>query len=187
MPELYPGFRVLPGFDPTYPLVPYMALSSHLPPWGAELELSSSSTWGRADQQTSRDSYESGAFCFARENSYFSNIGLRGLFVPSIAPPSHLPNSGSRLELFLSSTWGRADQQTLHDSNRVWGVLFCPKPFLPYLLEGLASELFLLPPKCFDGVDLSAPLVAVPAPQGAEPCPSGLHAANSWQESPPPQ
>ena len=25
----------------------------------------------------------------------------------------------------MSSTWGRADQQTSHDSNRVWGVLFC--------------------------------------------------------------
>src|SRR5579871_61936 len=89
-----------------------MALSSHLPPRGRELELSSSSTWGRADQQTSRDSYESGAFCFARKNSLILEIP-RGLFVPSIAPPSHLPDSGSGLELFLSSTWGRADQQTL--------------------------------------------------------------------------
>ena len=31
----------------------------------------------------------------------------------------------AELELFSSSTWGRADQQTSHDSNRVWGVLFC--------------------------------------------------------------
>src|SRR3954454_3347324 len=30
-----------------------------------------------------------------------------------------------RVSLFLSSTWGRADQQTSRDSNRVWGVLFC--------------------------------------------------------------
>ena len=30
-----------------------------------------------------------------------------------------------RLVLFLSSTWGRADRHTPHDSNRVWGVLFC--------------------------------------------------------------
>jgi len=29
------------------------------------------------------------------------------------------------VRLFLSSTWGRADQQTSHDSNGVWGVLFC--------------------------------------------------------------
>ena len=27
--------------------------------------------------------------------------------------------------LFSSSTWGRADQHTSQDSNRVWGVLFC--------------------------------------------------------------
>jgi hypothetical protein len=45
----------------------------------------------------------------------------------------HLP--AHRLELCssLSSTWGRADQHSSHDSNRVWGVLFCvpnetPKP-----------------------------------------------------------
>src|ERR1700756_962677 len=31
----------------------------------------------------------------------------------------------TRVRLFLSSNWGRADQQTSHDSNRVWGVLFC--------------------------------------------------------------
>src|SRR5436305_1537474 len=42
-----------------------MARGGHLPPGGSELELSSSSTWGRADQQTSHDSNESGAFCFA--------------------------------------------------------------------------------------------------------------------------
>jgi hypothetical protein len=28
------------------------------------------------------------------------------------------------VRVFLSSTWGRADQQTPRDSNRVWGVLF---------------------------------------------------------------
>ena len=32
---------------------------------------------------------------------------------------------GEVLSLLLSSTWGRADQQTSHDSNRVGGVLFC--------------------------------------------------------------
>jgi hypothetical protein len=35
------------------------------------------------------------------------------------------PYSRPRVRLFSSSTWGRADQQTSHDSNRVWGVLFC--------------------------------------------------------------
>jgi hypothetical protein len=46
--------------------VPYaVALVSHLPVSGASVELFLSSTWGRADQQTSHDSLESGAFCFA--------------------------------------------------------------------------------------------------------------------------
>jgi hypothetical protein len=35
------------------------------------------------------------------------------------------PASRHRVRLFSSSTWGRADQQTSHDSNRVWDVLFC--------------------------------------------------------------
>ena len=35
--------------------------------------------------------------------------------------------------LFLSSTWGRADQQTSQDSNRVWGVLFCARKSIPAL------------------------------------------------------
>src|ERR1700690_4223230 len=46
-------------------------------------------------------------------------------FVPYMARRSHSPMSRAGLELFLSSTWGRADQQTSRDSNRVWGVLFC--------------------------------------------------------------
>ena len=37
----------------------------------------------------------------------------------------HLLDLIAQLDLFLSSTWGRADQQTSHDSNRVWGVWFC--------------------------------------------------------------
>ena len=33
--------------------------------------------------------------------------------------------SDSRWQAKHWKTWGRADQQTSHDSNRVWGVLFC--------------------------------------------------------------
>jgi hypothetical protein len=43
----------------------------------------------------------------------------------SMARQCHLPVRWPRLVLFLSSTWGRADQHTSHDSTRVWGVLFC--------------------------------------------------------------
>ena len=32
---------------------------------------------------------------------------------------------GSQNFSMAGYTWGRADQQTSHDSNRVWGVLFC--------------------------------------------------------------
>ena len=42
-----------------------------------------------------------------------------------IALTCHFPPARQVLFLFSSSTWGRADQQTSHDSNRVWGVLFC--------------------------------------------------------------
>jgi hypothetical protein len=34
------------------------------------------------------------------------------------------------VRVFLSSTWGRADQQTPRDSNRVWGVLFSDRKSL---------------------------------------------------------
>jgi len=45
----------------------------------------------------------------------------------------HLPAHRLELCFSLSSTWGRADQHSSHDSKRVWGVLFCapnetPKP-----------------------------------------------------------
>ena len=43
----------------------------------------------------------------------------------SMARRYYLLAGGSGLVSFLSSTWGRADQHTSHDSNRVWGVLFC--------------------------------------------------------------
>src|SRR6266496_3398422 len=42
-----------------------------------------------------------------------------------IALTGHSRVSSYALCSFLSSTWGRADQQTSQDSNRVWGVLFC--------------------------------------------------------------
>ena len=37
--------------------------------------------------------------------------------------------------MFSSSTWGRADQQTSRDSNRVWDVLFCALFFLKSLVR----------------------------------------------------
>ncbi len=47
--------------------VPGMARGSHLRFPGAGIESLLSSTWGRADQQTPRTQFESGAFCFARK------------------------------------------------------------------------------------------------------------------------
>src|SRR6267154_6424008 len=44
-----------------------------------------------------------------------------------MARQSHILLSRSKIVLFSSSTWGRADQQTSRDSNRVWDVLFCGK------------------------------------------------------------
>jgi hypothetical protein len=45
-----------------------MARTSHLPSSALVVISYLSSTWGRADQQTSHDSIESGAFCFARKS-----------------------------------------------------------------------------------------------------------------------
>src|ERR1700680_3712710 len=42
-----------------------------------------------------------------------------------MARQSHIRGCGCAIVFFSSSTWGRADQQTSQDSNRVWGVLFC--------------------------------------------------------------
>src|ERR1700730_16225632 len=39
----------------------------------------------------------------------------------------HLPTDRLKLTSSLSSAWGRADRHTSHDSNRVWGVLFCSR------------------------------------------------------------
>ncbi len=118
-----------------------MALPSHLPDTGTVVELFLSSTWGRADQHTSRDSNRVWGVLFCAQESPRINFRAsrsscssrsRTLppLVPGIALPSHLPDSRSVVELFLSSTWGRADQQTSHDSNRVWGVLFCARKSL---------------------------------------------------------
>ncbi len=49
------------------------------------------------------------------------------LWCQAVARKSHLPFVWIGLVSFLSSTWGRADQHTSRDSNRVWGVLFCAK------------------------------------------------------------
>jgi hypothetical protein len=49
----------------------------------------------------------------------------RGTFAPLLARACHLLKTRPVLCSFLSSTWGRADQQTSHDSNRVRDVLFC--------------------------------------------------------------
>src|SRR5450432_1077769 len=98
-----------------------MAHPSHLPDAVANVKLFLSSTWGRADQHTSHDSNRVWGVLFCAKL-----FGARPC-VLVIARPSHLPDSRSKLGLFLSSTWGRADQQTPHDSNRVGGVLFCAR------------------------------------------------------------
>src|SRR5579863_28627 len=61
-----------------------------------------------------------------------------------MARRSHLPVCSLRLLSLLSSTWGRADQQASHDSNRVWGVLFCalistPPGRSPRLVAGVLA------------------------------------------------
>jgi hypothetical protein len=66
---------------------------------------------------------------FCKRGSEFNYLATP-TFVPYMAHPSHLPDAGTDVELSLSSTWGRADQHTSHDSNRVWGVLFCPQEIL---------------------------------------------------------
>jgi hypothetical protein len=49
-----------------------------------------------------------------------------------MARQSHIRVSRPAVISFLSSTWGRADQQTSQDSNRVWDVLFCAQIRLGY-------------------------------------------------------
>src|ERR1700674_3608210 len=51
-----------------------------------------------------------------------------------IALTGHFLPPRPALFLFLSSTWGRADQQTSRDSSHVRGVLFCT-PLFPSLLQ----------------------------------------------------
>jgi hypothetical protein len=66
-----------------------MARACHLPQIGDSLVSQLSSTWGRADQQASHDSNESGAFCFVVD---FLQA------VESFAPPvrTRLPSGSSR-------------------------------------------------------------------------------------------
>jgi hypothetical protein len=60
-----------------------MARTSHLPSSGLVVISYLSSTWGRADQQTSHDSIESGAFCFARKTP---SCGIRNYIGGAFAP-----------------------------------------------------------------------------------------------------
>src|SRR5215469_1630977 len=93
----------------------------------------------------------------------FIGLAVYPTFVPYVALGSYLPPGGVRVELCLSSTWGRADQQTSQDSNRVWGVLFCARKSIPAFYR----TLFLLspdgkrslPPSSSMVVDLWAPLL----------------------------
>ena len=97
--------------------------------FGGRVRLFLSSTWGRADQQTSRDSNRvRGAFCFV--GNKIPGCAFRVGSMAHIARPSHLPDSCAALKLFSSSTWGRADQQTSQDSNRVRGA-FCFVRLIP--------------------------------------------------------
>jgi hypothetical protein len=64
-----------------------MARTSHLPILAVAVVSFLSSTWGRADQQTSHDSNESGAFCFARN---FFQLALF-LVLPSCYHPRTNP------------------------------------------------------------------------------------------------
>ncbi len=58
-----------------------------------------------------------------------------------VALTGHSPFPRPAVFSFLSSTWGRADQQTSHDSNRVWGVLFCSPVFrFPSAPKGLSAR-----------------------------------------------
>src|SRR5262249_51182732 len=100
---------------------------SHLPLLRLTVEWFSSSTWGRADQQTPGTLTRVWAFCFARESPPASARFVRAI---RMARPGHSRFSRAGLQLFSSSTWGRADQQTPGTLTRVWGVLFCARKFL---------------------------------------------------------
>ena len=60
-------FKYFPRSLPTHHFRAMHGTSEPFTGWGDRVRLSLSSTWGRADQQTSHDSNESGAFCFARD------------------------------------------------------------------------------------------------------------------------
>src|SRR5271165_2007774 len=93
---------------------------------GGRVRVFLSSTWGRADQQTSRDSNRVWGVLFCGENPF-----LAAPFVPAHSTSEPFTGFQGRVRVFLSSTWGRADQQTSQDSNRVGGVLFCAQLSCP--------------------------------------------------------
>ena len=57
-------------FRPYLPIRAIYGTSEPFTGLGGGVRLFLSSTWGRADQQTSRDSFESGAFCFAVKTAF---------------------------------------------------------------------------------------------------------------------
>jgi hypothetical protein len=94
---------------------PFMARGSYLPRLGLRVELSSSSTWGRADQQTPGTLMRVWGVLFCARKSPRPNA--RFVRATQMARQSHSRLSRAAIQLFSSSTWGRADQQTSHDSN----------------------------------------------------------------------
>jgi len=94
---------------------------------------------------------------------------------------------GGRVTLSLSSTWGRADQQTSQDSNRVWGVLFCAENFgslAQPCKAHLESEIccLALPPWVLMVVDWWRASLAVSSSLRSPSCPPPSHVVNSSPE-----
>ena len=66
-------------FRPYLPISAIYGTSEPFTEVGGGVRLFLSSTWGRADQQTSRDSFESGAFCFAVKTAFHRAFALTPL------------------------------------------------------------------------------------------------------------
>src|ERR1700678_2232835 len=79
-----------------------MARECHLPNSSLPLLSYLSSTWGRADQHTSQDSIESGAFCFAANNPHSRRRALYSSFL--IPHSSFLIPHSSFLIPFVNSS-----------------------------------------------------------------------------------
>src|SRR5271154_447834 len=94
---------------------------------GGRVKLFMSSTWGRADQQTSRDSNRVWGVLFCGQQ--LTGTRRSGRRIRAYGTTEPFTGFRGRVRLGLSSTWGRADRQTSQDSNRVRGVLFCARNF----------------------------------------------------------